>query len=241
MYTPSWCGCGTIDTKPLTKVLCVSMGQTKQLPIPHHILVERYLSGATAKNLAAACECSISLIERRLQGVQKRKIYPKTCLEEGCSKPSSREGYCPSHYRVRHVRGEFSTTPCAVDSCDRMAVIKGLCNTHYSRMRRGTPLDKPIKTPAPRGSGYIDSEGYRRIGRKKEHRLVMERVLKRPLSKWEHVHHLNGDKLDNRPKNLELWIGRQQPRGRRVSDAVADAVETLQRYAPEKLQGHKED
>jgi hypothetical protein len=37
-----------------------------------------------------------------------------------------------------------------------------------------------------------------------EHRLVMEGVLGRRLRVDEVVHHLNGDKLDNSPANLEV-------------------------------------
>jgi len=35
------------------------------------------------------------------------------------------------------------------------------------------------------------------------HRLVLEAKLGRPLAKDEEAHHLNGDRLDCRPENLE--------------------------------------
>ena len=36
------------------------------------------------------------------------------------------------------------------------------------------------------------------------HRAVMERAIGRKLLTHEHVHHINGDKLDNRVENLEI-------------------------------------
>ena len=82
-------------------------------------------------------------------------------------------------------------------------------------------------TLAPRGSGFTHHSGYRayKINGKQvqEHRLVMERVLGRPLEPFEEVHHKNGIRADNRPENLELWVV-SQPSGQRPEDLVAWVV-----------------
>ena len=56
-----------------------------------------------------------------------------------------------------------------------------------------------------------------------EHRHVMEQMLGRKLRPFETVHHKNGDRLDNQPSNLELWVS-GHPGGQRVDDLIAFVV-----------------
>jgi hypothetical protein len=95
------------------------------------------------------------------------------------------------------------------------------CSEHIAKdpdteivKRPGRPR-KPDRTV--NHHGYVSIRvGDRMIA---EHRVVMMAMLGRPLRPGESVHHKNGRRDDNRPENLELWVGPIR-RGIRASDFV---------------------
>jgi hypothetical protein len=106
------------------------------------------------------------------------------------------------------------------------------------RIEKGLPIDH-VFHKGPKGEGYLDKKGYRKMVLKKpcgkgyirkyQHVLVMEKSLGRELMSNENVHHKNGIRDDNRFENLELW-NKGQPAGQRVEDKVKWCIDFLQVY-----------
>lgn len=156
---------------------------------------------------------------KKMYGPESRCIADEICRE-----PVVCKGMCKRHYH-RAWRGFPVDAPwkpkrgrsiCAVAECPKFVKSQGLCAEHlWNLQQRGDPLKGHIaKTP------YIDPSGYVRVaGDRLEHRVVMERILGRPLERWENVHHKNGVRSDNQPENLELWVT-PQPAGQRPEDLV---------------------
>ena len=183
----------------------------------------------------------------------------QVCAVPSCAHVIEARGWCHGHY-LRWIRtGDVKpdkpltrrTQPeyCTVDGCGRRCHSKGLCKSHFRRERNtgSVQADKPLREVT--GDGSI-SHGYRKVcvplperhlfpGETYvlEHRLVMARTLGRPLYTDEEVHHRNGDRLDNRRENLELW-STSQPRGQHVADKIVFALEILRRYHPAALAQH---
>lgn len=166
---------------------------------------------------------------------------PSECSVESCPRVAEGRGWCHAHL-LRFLRlgdvmadrpiGRRRNHACEAEGCDRQALSNGLCRSHRNRQRKSGDVraNDPIDNvrggtgyvshgyrivPVPRNERHL-SNGEHAIG---EHRLVMARHLGRAIAGTESIHHVNGDRLDNRIENLELW-SRWQPSGQRVSDKI---------------------
>lgn len=173
----------------------------------------------------------------------------KTCTVDDCQKAI---GLCSMHWKRLKFHGDVNTVLqrgghnkigglCTIEGCEKQFVARGFCQMHYRRWDLyGDPLHKEIsgnKKPAKyRSVLAVGHPNANANGTIFEHRLVMSNAIGRALVEGETVHHMNGNTLDNRIENLELW-STKQPYGQRPEDKVVYALEILALYGKEYVVG----
>lgn len=131
-------------------------------------------------------------------------------------------------YSERTKPGDTCPWPNCLDkvAVDVRGRSRGYCAEHKALDTSFRASGGTDRATYQRRERWLTHDGYvalfspdHKPGWVKEHRVVMERKLGRPLVKGESVHHINGIRHDNRPENLELWLGAIRY-GQRATDVI---------------------
>jgi hypothetical protein len=105
------------------------------------------------------------------------------------------------------------TNTCSIENCESPVDSLGMCGKHAQRMRRyGDPnylTPEETRRANNRQSQLarfeeVKATTYRKQHGRHQHRVVAEQMLGRPLKPGEIVHHIDGNKHNNDPSNLQV-------------------------------------
>lgn len=162
-----------------------------------------YLSGVSVENIAVKFKISVNRARKILKGITRQRPWNEDIVNDivnswksGESQTSigKRLGICQANVS-RYLRKHGYCAPGSATK-ERHGMWKGGRSKINGYVRMLMDFSHPFfKEMADRDNYTL------------EHRLIMAEHLGRPLTSSEQVHHINGQKDDNRIENLQLRQG----------------------------------
>lgn len=108
-----------------------------------------------------------------------------------------------------------------------------ICTRDYQNNRRreeSSEYKKNFMCMIPDGRYLCGRYWFVRFGtyHTAEHRHIMRKVLERDIEPHEHIHHVNGDKQDNRVENLKLLDGAKHSALTRYESELKNRIRALE-------------
>lgn len=177
-------------------------------------------------------ECTLKRRKKRYMAIKEKHHCPN------CGKNITQKAKQCRDCLLKSMRVNKRCADCGIIISNQATRCKTCQNAKHGR-----EMSNPI------GHKRIGSKGYVMIKTKSngkykeeaEHRLVMQKVIGRKLTRFEHVHHIDGDTTNNDLSNLLLLSGRQHNKlnhflgllNELPSDSKSKIITTLKTRFPE--------
>lgn len=126
----------------------------------------------------------------------KRHHCSRKCYHQSMKKRTTIQcAWCRKFYEIRLCYKKRKQTHCCSKSCHMKLRNTGKFGKAHPAFKNSIQIDK---------DGYAQQWCPKRQRNVMFHRLIVEKMLGRFLKPYEHVHHINHIKTDNRIKNLKL-------------------------------------